>query len=44
MKTDFRMNGWREGDLGKERNYGGGCAKIRERKERVESPGAYVTE
>ena len=32
------------GGLRKQRNDGGGCASIRERSDRVESPGAYVTE
>ena len=38
--------GWMDGvkvALGN-RNDGGGCATMRERSERVESPGAYVTE
>ena len=39
--TEVRMDGWREGSLGQQRNDGGGCASMRER---VESPGAYVTE
>ena len=29
---------------GQQRNNGGGCATMRERPERVESPGIYVTE
>ena len=28
----------------RQRNDGGGCATMRERSERVESPGAYITE
>ena len=38
--------GWMdgEGDLRQQRDDGGGCATMRERPERVESPGAYVTE
>ena len=38
------LDGWCEGGLGHQRNDGGGCASIRERSERVESPGTYVTE
>ena len=37
------LDGWCEGDLGQYRNDGGGCATIRERSKRVESPGTYVT-
>ena len=33
-----------EGGLGQQRNDGGGCATMRARSERVESPGTYVTE
>ena len=33
-----------EGGLGQQRNDAGGCASRRERSERVESPGTYVTE
>ena len=33
-----------EGGLRQQRNDGGGCATMRERSERVESPGSYVTE
>ena len=36
--------GWMEGSLEKQRNDDGGCATMRERSERVESPGTYVTE
>ena len=38
--------GWMdyEGGLGQQRNDGGGCATMRERPDRVESPGTYVTE
>ena len=35
------LDGWREGGLGQQRNDGGGCATMRERSERVESPGTY---
>ena len=38
------MNGWCEGGLWQQRNDGGGCASMRERSERVESPGTRVTE
>ena len=33
-----------EGGLRQQRNDGGGCATMRERPERVESPGTYITE
>ena len=39
--------GWIDGvkeALGQQRNVGGGYATMRERSERVESPGTYVTE
>ena len=39
-----RLDGWCEGGLRQQRNNGGGCATMRERPERVESPGTYVTE
>ena len=40
-ETEVRLDGWCKGDLGQQRNDGGGCASMRER---VESPGTYVTE
>ena len=43
-ETDVRLDGWCEGDLGQQRNDGGGCASMRKRSERVESPGTFVTE
>ena len=43
-ETEVRLDGWCEGDLRQQRNDGGGCATMRERSERVESPGTYVTE
>ena len=43
-ETEVRLDGWCEGSLGQQRNDGGGCASMRERSERVESPGTYVTE
>ena len=43
-ETEVRLNGWCEGGLMQQRNDGGGCATMRERSERVESPGTYVTE
>ena len=43
-ETDVRLDGWCEGGLGQQSNYGRGCASIHERSERVESPGTYVTE
>ena len=33
-----------EGGHGQQRNDGGGCASMRERSERAESPGTYATE
>ena len=39
-----RLDGWCEGGLRQQRNAGGGCATMRERPERVESPGTYVIE
>ena len=42
--TEVRLDGWCEGGLGQQRNYGGSWATMRERSERVESPGIYVTE
>ena len=44
METEVRLDGWCEGGLRQQRNYGGGCATMRERSERVESAGRYVTE
>ena len=43
-KTEIRLDGWYEGGLRQQRNDGGGCATMRERLERVESPGTYVIE
>ena len=37
-ETEVRLDGWCEGGLGQQRNDGGGCASMRERSERVESP------
>ena len=42
-ETKVRLDGWCVGDLGKQRNDGGGCVTMLERSERVESPGIYVT-
>ena len=42
-ETEVRLDGWCEGGLRQQRNDGGGGATIRERSERVESPGTYVT-
>ena len=42
-ETDVRLDGWCEGGLRQQRNDGGGCSTMRERPERVESPGTYVT-
>ena len=41
-ETEVRLDGWCEGGLRQQRNYGGGSAAMRERLERVESPGTYV--
>ena len=38
-----RLDGWHEGGLGQQMNDGGCCKSMRERWERVESPGTYVT-
>ena len=38
------MDGVKLGGLRQQRNDGGGCATMRERSERVEGPGTYVTE
>ena len=43
-ETEVRLDGRWEGGLGQQMNDGGGCASMRERSERVESPGTYVTE
>ena len=43
-ETEVRLDGWCEGGLRQQRNDGGGCATMRERLERMESPGTYVTE
>ena len=43
-ETEVRLDGWCEDGLRQQRNDGGGCATMRERQERVESPGTYATE
>ena len=43
-ETEVRLDGWCEGDLGQQSYEGEGCATMRERSERVVSPGTYVTE
>ena len=43
-ETEVRLDGWCEGGLRQQRNDGGGCATMRERLKRVESPGTYVIE
>ena len=43
-ETEVRLDGWCEDGLGQERNDGGSCESMCERSERVECPGAYVTE
>ena len=42
-ETEVRRDEWCEGGLEQQRNYGGGCASLRKRSERVESPGTYET-
>ena len=44
VRRRLRLDGWCEGGLRQQRNGGGGCATMRERPERVKSPGTYVTE
>ena len=39
-ETEVRLDGWCEGGLVQQRNDCEGCATMRERSERVESPGA----
>ena len=39
---EVRLDGWCKGGLGQKRNYGGGCASMRERSDRVESPGIHT--
>ena len=43
-ESEVRLDGWCDGSLGQHKNYRGGCASMRQRQERVESPGTYVTE
>ena len=43
-ETEARLDGWCEGGLGQQRNAGGGCASMRKRSERGQSPSTYVTE
>ena len=43
-ETEVRLDGLCEGGLRQQRNDGGGCSTMRERSEKVESPGTYVTE
>ena len=38
-ETEVRLDGWYEGGLGQQRNDSGVCAPMRERSERLESPG-----
>ena len=42
-ETEVRLDGLCDGGLGQQMNDGGGCALLRERLARVESPGTYVT-
>ena len=41
-ETEVRLDGWCEGGLVQQMNAGGGCTSMRERSERVVSPGAYI--
>ena len=43
-ETEVRLDGWCAGGLRQQRNNGGGCTSMRERSERVEGLGTYVTE
>ena len=43
-ETEVGLDGWCEGGLGQQITDCGGRASMHERSERVESPGAYVTE
>ena len=43
-ETEVRLDGWYAGGLRQHRNDGGGCETMREKPERVESPGTYVIE
>ena len=43
-EAEARLDGRSEGGLGQQRNDGGGCASMRERSDRVESPGTYLNE
>ena len=38
------LDEWCEGGHGQQGNDGGDCSTMRDRSERVESPGTYVTE
>ena len=42
-ETEVRLDGWCKGGLRQQENDGGGCATMRERSERLESPGAGCT-
>ena len=41
-ETEVRLDGWCEGGHRQQRNDGGGCATMRERPDRVESPSWYI--
>ena len=43
-RPKVRLDGWCEGGLRQQTNDCGGCAKMRKRPERVESPGTHVIE
>ena len=42
-ETEVRLDRWSEDGLRQQRKDGGGWVTMRERSERVESPGTYVT-
>ena len=42
VSTEVRLDGSCEGGVRQQRNDGGGCATMRERPERVESPGIHM--
>ena len=44
LETEVWLDGWCEGGFRQHRNDGGGCATMRERPEREESPGTCVIE
>ena len=43
-QTEVRLDRWFKGDLGQQMNDGEGCATMRERQGRVETPGVHLTD